>query len=135
MQENDVRAEVVERLSKRKQLLNDVLRMIVVILSAVLYSLAVSWFLEPANLLSIGLTAVGQIFNRLFSLINVNIPIGVFTLVLNIPLCIIGIKYVSPRFIIFTIVSVVVQSIMLLGWVPAVDFGIDSRTFLLDFVD
>lgn len=127
MQENDVRAEVVERLSKRKQLLNDALRMIVVILSAVLYSLAVSWFLEPANLLSIGLTAVGQIFNRLFSLINVNIPIGVFTLVLNIPLCIIGIKYVSPRFIIFTIVSVVVQSIMLLGWVPAVDFGIDSE--------
>lgn len=67
MQENDVRAEVVERLSKRKQLLNDAVRMIVVILSAVLYSLAVSWFLEPANLLSIGLTAVGQILNRLFS--------------------------------------------------------------------
>lgn len=128
MQTNDVKAEVLDRLSKRKQLLNDSIRMVVVIFSAVLYSLAVAWFLEPANLLSIGLTAVGQICNRLFSSINVNIPIGVFTLLLNIPLCIIGIKYVSPRFIIFTLVSVIVQSIMLLGWVPMVDFGINPES-------
>lgn len=113
--------------SKRMAILNDAFRVIIVIVSSAVYSLAVTWFLEPANLISIGLTAVGQILNRLILQLGVDIPIGVFTLVLNIPLCIYGFKSVSPRFIIYTILSVVVQSIFLLGWVPQIDLGIDPN--------
>lgn len=113
--------------SKRMAILNDVFRVVIVIVSAAVYSLAVTWFLEPANLISIGLTAVGQILNRLILNLGLDIPIGVFTLVLNIPLCIYGFKSVSPRFIIYTILSVVVQSIFLLGWVPQINLGIDPN--------
>lgn len=72
--------------------------------------------LEPANLISIGLTGLSQILNRSFSMIGMTIPVGVFTLVLNVPLCIYGAKTVSPRFVLFSILSVLVQSFWLLDW-------------------
>lgn len=126
MKEKDLSKSFLSH-SKRMAILNDVFRVVIVIVSAAVYSLAVTWFLEPANLISIGLTAVGQILNRLILQLGVDIPIGVFTLVLNIPLCIYGFKSVSPRFIIYTILSVVVQSIFLLGWVPQIDLGINPN--------
>ena len=119
---------------KRQQLYSDIIRVIIVIFSATVYSLAVIWFLEPAGLIAIGLTAVGQILHRLFLLINVNIPIGVFTLAFNIPLCIYGAKHVSKRFVIFTLLSVLVQSFLTMGWSwLEADFGIDpvSERFFL----
>ena len=119
---------------KRQQLYSDIIRVIIVFFSATVYSLAVIWFLEPAGLIAIGLTAVGQILHRLFLLINVNIPIGVFTLAFNIPLCIYGAKHVSKRFVIFTLLSVLVQSFWTMGWSwLEFDFGInpDSERFFL----
>lgn len=119
---------------RKQQLYSDILRVIIVIFSSTVYSLAVIWFLEPAGLIAIGLTAVGQILHRLFLLINVNIPIGVFTLAFNIPLCIYGAKHVSKRFVIFTLLSVLVQSFLTMGWSwLEFDFGInpDSERFFL----
>ena len=111
----------------KKGALNTCFRISIVIISAVIYSLAVDWFLEPAKLLSIGVTAISQVLNRLFGLGNINIPIGVFSLLLNIPLCVFGYKYVSHRFIIFTALSVIIQSILLLGFIPTPEFINDIR--------
>lgn len=113
---------------KTKSILSDIFRVVIVIVSSVIYALAVTWFLEPANLVSVGFTALGQIFNRLFLNAGIDIPIGVFTLILNIPLCIYGFKTVSPRFIIYTILSIVVQSIFLMGWVPPLNLDINPET-------
>ena len=120
----------------KKRLFDNIFRSIIVIFSSTIYSLAVIWFLEPANLIAVGLTAVGQILNRLFAMVDVRIPIGVFSLVLNIPLCIFGAKHVSHRFIFFTVLSVLVQSFWTLGWDWLnIDFGIDpSDKFFLGVV-
>lgn len=118
---------------KRKQVYDDIFRIVVVLITSTIYSLAVIWFLEPANLVSIGLTGLGQILNRAFGHLGVQIPIGVFTLILNIPLCIYGAVRVSPRFVIFSILSILVQSFWLMGWDWInVDFGINpnDRFFL-----
>ncbi len=123
-----LKAEEINHPSRKKQILDDLFRVCIVVISSAIYSLAVVWFLEPARLVSIGLTGVGQILNRLFSLMGVNIPVGVFTFLTNIPLCIYGIKSVSPRFVIYTMLSVVVQSVFLLGWIPEVNFGIDAES-------
>ncbi|MBR6071430.1 MAG: YitT family protein [Acholeplasmatales bacterium] len=117
----------------KRRLLDDAFRVTIVVFSSAIYALAVLWFLEPANLLSIGLTSVGQVFNRIFRLWDINIPVGVFTLIFNIPLCILGFKYVSPRFIVYTMLSVVVQSVLLLGFIPTPAFVEnikDDRLFL-----
>ena len=95
---------------KRKRLYNDIFRTILVIVTSTVYSLAVIWFLEPANLISTGITAIGQILNRAFGLGGITIPIGVFSLI-----------------------SILVQSFWLMGWDWInVDFGINpnDRFFL-----
>ena len=88
---------------KRKRLYNDIFRTILVIVTSTVYSLAVIWFLEPANLISTGITAIGQILNRAFGLGGITIPIGVFSLIFNIPLWIYGMKTVSKRFVIYSV--------------------------------
>ena len=120
----------------KKRILDDAFRVGVVIVSSAIYALSVLWFLEPANLLSIGLSSVGQVFNRVFKLAGIDIPVGVFTLVFNIPLCIVGIKYVSPRFIIYTMLSVIVQAILLLGFIPTPSFvnSIKGDTLFLSII-
>lgn len=107
---------------KRRQILDDAFRFFIVILTSALYSISVVIFLEPANLLSVGLTAVGQICNRLIEMLAPSCPdilksVGFYQLLFNIPLCIYGFKHVSPRFIIYTILSIIAQSIFLLGWI------------------
>ncbi len=118
---------------KRKRLYNDIFRTILVIVTSTVYSLAVIWFLEPANLISTGITAIGQILNRAFGLGGITIPIGVFSLIFNIPLWIYGMKTVSKRFAIYSVLSILVQSFWLMGWDWInVDFGINpnDRFFL-----
>ncbi len=118
---------------KKEQLLDDLFRVAVVIFTSTLYSLSVIWFLEPANLLAIGITAVGQLLNRAFNLAQISIPIGVFTLIFNIPLCIYGWKSVSKRFVFYSVLSILVQSFWMMDWKwVRVDFGINpnDRFFL-----
>ena len=117
----------------KKRVADDAFRVSIVVFSSAIYALSVLWFLEPASLLSIGVTSISQVLNRLFNLWGVDISIGLFTLIFNLPLCIIGIKYVSPRFIIYTMLSVLVQSILLMGFIPTPQFieNIkDDRLFL-----
>lgn len=113
--------------------MGDLFRVAVVIFTSTLYSLSVIWFLEPANLIAIGITAVGQILNRAFALGNITIPIGVFVLLFNIPLCIYGWKSVSKRFVFYSVLSILIQTFWTMGWDwIKVDFGINpnDRFFL-----
>ena len=113
---------------KRLKHFKDLFLVFIVLVTATVHSLAVLWFLEPANLISIGLTGLSQILNRSFSMIGMTIPVGVFTLVLNVPLCIYGAKTVSPRFVLFSILSVLVQSFWLLDWdFLKIDFGFTAQ--------
>ena len=113
---------------KRQKHLKDLFLVFIVLVTATVHSLAVLWLLEPANLISIGLTGLSQILNRSFSMIGMTIPVGVFTLVLNVPLCIYGAKTVSPRFVLFSILSVLVQSFWLLDWdFLKIDFGFTAQ--------
>lgn len=110
---------------KRKVVLDHVFRVSIVILSSTIYALSVLWFLEPAELISIGLTGLSQITHRLFLMADISIPIGVFNLIFNIPLCIYGFIKVSPKFVFYSLLSVGVQAFWLMGWDWLnVDFGI-----------
>lgn len=112
-------------------LIENIIRCVIVIACAFVYSVSVLWFLEPAGLISIGLTGVSQILNRLFVAIGVNIPIGVFNFVLNIPVLLLGYKHVSPRFVLFSVLSVITQSILLLGFIPTPNLGINPENDIL----
>ena len=124
---------------RQQQIITDISRGILVIISSIIYSLAVDIFLEPAELLSVGATSVGQIIT---ATLNKLMPgthnfftdnVGIYVLVVNIPLFIIGIKHVSPRFVVFSGLSVLVQTIFMQEWVGGEEilrsyFQIDPET-------
>lgn len=108
---------------KQEQIMTDIVRGLLVIVSSIIYSLAVDIFLEPAHLLSVGATSVGQIITATLQRIAPDCPkfftenVGIYVFLTNIPLFIIGFKHVSPRFVIFSGLSVLVQTIFMQEWV------------------
>lgn len=116
----------------KSKVYDDIFRVIIVIFTAILYCLGLIWFLEPVGIYSAGVTGLGQIVKKLLDNF-VQLPLGVYTFVLNFPLFIYGWKKVSKRFSIYSILSVVVQSLCTMGWIPIIDFGLDVNTNQLTF--
>lgn len=112
---------------KKSVVLDDARRVGIVIISSAIYALGVVWFLEPANLYAAGITGIAQIINKLFAMIDINVNLGLLAFILNVPLFILGFKKVSKRFCVYSILSVVVQSILLAGIIPDFDYGISPQ--------
>ena len=115
----------------KKIVLETLFRCFVVVAASLIYVLAVEWFIEPAGLVSIGLTGVSQLLQRLFLLIKIDLPIGVYNFLLNVPLLIYGFFKVSRKFVLYTALSVVVQSVLLLGWIPEVNLEVNILFFAI----
>ncbi len=114
----------------KKIFLQESFHISIVLFSAVIYSLGVMWIITPAGLYSSGVTGLGQILADIIKICTngkVDIPLGVFTFILNIPLFLIGWKKVSIRFALYSLLSVLVQTIMMLGFIPEYTFGINAR--------
>ncbi|MDE5715499.1 MAG: YitT family protein [Anaeroplasmataceae bacterium] len=112
---------------KKKYVLEESFHVFIVLSSAVVYSLGVMWFLTPAKLYAAGVTGLGQIIRELiYMATKFDIPLGVLTFVFNIPLFVYGWKKVSVRFSIYSLLSVIVQSIIMMGWIPVYTFGIEA---------
>lgn len=71
-------------------------------IGAVLYGMGYAWFLIPFKIAPGGLGGISQIFYHFF-----NIPAGLFMLVLNIPLFILGVKVIGKQFGIGTLYGIV----------------------------
>jgi uncharacterized membrane-anchored protein YitT (DUF2179 family) len=75
------------------------------------------FFINPYNIVPGGVYGIGIVVHHLtagtFSFWPTGIPIGLFGLVLNIPLTIIGIRVLGPRFGIKTVVGFVLTSVFM----------------------
>lgn len=84
------------------------------IVYAITASTAVNFFYDPGNIYSSGVTGIAQIIGTLTeSTFGVKIPVAVSLLLLNIPLFILGWFKISPKFTIFTGITVVLTSIFM----------------------
>ena len=96
----------------KHEILDTFYRLSIVILANIALSYATVWFLEPAMLYAGGATGIAQLFHRLFGTMGLGkIPLGWYIFIINIPIVLIGIKFVSPKFTIYSIVAVVVQTL------------------------
>jgi len=68
-------------------------RSIYIVLGALVLAIAITYFLLPAKIVTGGTPGMGILLHWLFSL-----PVGVAMLVINVPLLIIGIKYIDGGF-------------------------------------
>ena len=99
---------------------------VMVTISTIIYCLGVMWFLNPANLLSGGVTGIAQLITGLGKKFGVSIDIGLIVFIINVPILIFGWKKVSKRFVVCSVISIVLQTLLLNKFLPVVDFGINS---------
>ncbi len=108
-------------------------RILAVILSTLIYGVGIAWFLEASiiPLYSGGIPGIGQFIRDLLwvwlKLDLGNAFLGIFVFVANIPLLILGWFGVSKRFAIHSLISVVLQAIVLSVF-PVVNMGLSERS-------
>lgn len=88
-----------------KQIANEVLW---IVIGCILYSLSVVWFLDPVQIVPGSVTGIAVVTKALFG-----IPIGVLNLVVNIPLVLIGVFYLGKKLLVYTALTVFLNSILM----------------------
>ncbi|KPV39903.1 YitT family protein [Alicyclobacillus ferrooxydans] len=88
--------------TSRHPVLNVGVRIIVLLFACVLSAVAINSFLVPARILAGGVTGIAQIIHHFWSL-----PIGTMYFIFNIPLFILGFRYLGKQFIFLTGVGIV----------------------------
>ena len=84
------------------------------IVYAITASAAVNFFYEPGNIYSSGVTGIAQIIGTLAqSAFGIKIPVALALLLLNLPLLILGWFKISPKFTIFTGITVLLTSVFM----------------------
>ncbi|HRL51391.1 MAG: YitT family protein [Enterococcus sp.] len=84
------------------------------IVYAITASAAVNFFYEPGNIYSSGVTGIAQIIGTLAqSAFGIKIPVALALLLLNLPLFILGWFKISPKFTIFTGITVLLTSVFM----------------------
>lgn len=84
------------------------------IVYAITASAAVNFFYEPGNIYSSGVTGIAQIISTLTqSAFGIKIPVALALLLLNLPLFILGWLKISPKFTIFTGITVLLTSVFM----------------------
>ena len=84
------------------------------IVYAITASAAVNFFYEPGNIYSSGVTGIAQIISTLAqSAFGIKIPVALALLLLNLPLFILGWFKISPKFTIFTGITVLLTSVFM----------------------
>lgn len=128
--------------NKFPKLRGDLFRLFIVILGSAIYAIGMLWFIIPLNMYAGGVNGIAQLIVNLIEVFITgpgNVPpflsVGTVIAILNIPILIIGWKNLSSRFIVFSIISVAVQTLCLSGLIPAVDFGINGEAnFLINSI-
>lgn len=102
---------------KDNKTLSFIFAVIVTIFSSVVISIGVKIFLSPNQFLSTGVTGISLIIGRLYDLIfkpvvsQETFIAGIAMLILNVPILLMAWKRLSPRFMILSLINVVVNSI------------------------
>lgn len=122
-------------LSNNHKLWLEIRAFITVTIFTIIYGIGVAWFLEASAepLYTGGIPGIAQLIrNILITKFGMDIDVmflGIFVIIGNIPILILGWFGVSKRFTIYSIVSVLIQS-TILGFIPIIDMGIED-TFVL----
>ena len=91
--------------------INEVKKVIVVIVGAFLVAVAMNIFLIPANVYSSGFTGIAQLVSSLLSSYTpFRISTGILLFILNIPVTLLALKKVGKSFTIYSFLSVLLMS-------------------------
>lgn len=92
---------------KANKLSEYVLKYAVIVLGSMLFAAGFQFFLYPNSIIVGGVSGIAMIINYL-----TNLPVGIMTIVLNIPLFIVAWKYFGGKFIISSLVGMLLSSVL-----------------------
>ena len=92
--------------TKKRQILRRVIKYLAIVLGCMIYAVGFQFFMFPNNIVSGGVVGVSMIVNQLSG-----IPVGVMTIILNVPLFIIAWKHFGLEFLIASLFGTVLSSI------------------------
>lgn len=95
-----------------------------IIIGTLIYSIGVVWFLNFGGFFAGGITGISQLLS--YAIWGTIKPfVGILIVLLNLPLFLIGVKHISKKFAVLTIISVVLQSVFItaLQWVSEHGFN------------
>ena len=103
-----------EQIKQEKQLTKSIIQ---VILGSVIYSFGVVWILQIGGFFSGGVTGTSQLIVGLIEKFGGSTSIrnylGIFVALINLPLLLIGWRGVSKHFVLLTVISIILQSILM----------------------
>ncbi|MBU1145576.1 MAG: YitT family protein [Firmicutes bacterium] len=105
--------------------------LLLVVVGTAIYALGIVFFIDPSKLYTGGITGLSQLFINIIEQVtsnNVILNLGILSFVLQIPLLIFGYFKLSKRFIVYTIISVIIASVIFLFRVPESILGNDILT-------
>lgn len=89
---------------------NKLIKASLIVVGSFIASLGLNLFLEPNSIAPGGISGIAVLISKVFGGI---IPIGVLTLVLNIPLFILGYKELGKKFIVNSMIGTILYSVMI----------------------
>ncbi|HOP56918.1 MAG TPA: YitT family protein [Bacillota bacterium] len=101
------------------------------VVGTAIYALGILFFIDPAKLYSGGVTGLSQLIVNVVELLssnNIHINLGILSFILQVPLLVFAYFKLNGRFVFYTIVSVVVFTLILLFRVNEPLMGSDMLT-------
>lgn len=120
----------------KQKIFPEVQRTSAVVFFTFIYGFGVAWFLEASvvPLYTGGIPGVGQLIrDALYVWFQIEVHsnfLGLFVIIINIPVLLIGWFGVSHRFTIYSIISVVIQA-FILSIIPSIDMGLAAEEHAL----
>ena len=95
---------------KQKQVIKKIFRYVFITFTAALYAVGIALFLNPNNLAPGGISGIAIILKKMFP----GLPgVGMLILLINIPILAVGIKKFGIKFILPTMYSLIVSSVLI----------------------
>lgn len=95
---------------KQKQVIKKIFRYVFITFTAALYAVGIALFLNPNNLAPGGISGIAIILKKMFP----GLPgVGMLILLINIPILAVGIKKFGIKFILSTMYSLIVSSVLI----------------------
>lgn len=105
---------------KRTSFKKTLLSFLIITLGSAIFSVGFVWFFQPNEIASGGLTGIAQIVNHLIPAF----PVGITLIVLNVPLFLLGLKFIGGKLLIGSLWAMFISSVFidlitpLVNWMP-----------------
>jgi len=91
----------------------EIKRLVWVTLGTILFSVGVSFFIVPANLIPGGLTGFATLTQYGFRTLGIDLNLGLYVVLFNIPIMVLGVVGISKTFVYYSIYSILMQGILI----------------------